>query len=251
VKGRRGLNAKEGTRGANMDQNERHLVLDVAEPAIADEGERVPYLIQAAEPQKATFRTSWVKVDVECKKCSRKFEIDFFPFAPHPILVRAGTAGLKPYLREILTEEFGAFPDLIPCEPPTSVSSCSACARTRIPREGDTFKKRTHRGKFKTIGRKRGKGSPVPELDPDSTYDTVDHQLTIAHRDSRYGKGIDDANKQSAIREWLFEREQLAHATKVLEGLTLREIEKQWGIPRMTASRGKEEIQLLANAGNA
>jgi hypothetical protein len=226
-----------------MDQNERRLGVDVAEAAIAVAAE-------VAEPQKAAFRSSWVKVEVECKKCGRKFEIDFFPFAPHPILLRCGGAGLRPYLREILTKEFGPFPDLIPCKPPSSVPSCSACSRpTRMPREGDTFKKRTRRGKFKTIGRE--KGSPIPELDPDSTYDTVDHALTVAYLKSRYGKGIDDANKHSAIREWLFEPEQLEHAKKVLDGLTLREIEKNWGIPRMTASRGKEEIQLLLNVHNA
>jgi hypothetical protein len=75
--------------------------------------------------------------------------------------------------------------------------------------------------------------------------------LTVAQLNSRYGKGINDANKQSAIREWLFEPEQLEHAKKVLDGLSLREIEQNWGIPRMTASRGKEEIQLLASAENA
>ena len=229
-----------------MCQNERHLGTDVAEPAIAVAAE-------VAESQKAPFRSSWVNVEVECKKCGRKIEIDYFPFAPHPILVRIGGAeNLKPYLREILIEEFGPFPDLIPCEPPSSVPSCSACPRrTRTPREGDTFKKRAHQGKFKTIGREKGKGSPVPELHPNNTYDIVDRTLTVAHLNSRYGKGIDDANKQSAIREWLFEPEQLEHAKKVVDGLSLREIEQNWGIPRMTASRGKEEIQLLANADNA
>lgn len=227
------------------------LGVDVAEPAVAVAADEKVSFIQVAEPQKAPFRSSYVKVGVECEKCGRKFEIDFFPFAPHPILVRIGGGeNLKPYLREILIEEFGPFPDLIPCKPPSSVKSCSACRRrNRIPREGDTFKKRTGRGKFKTIGRK--KGSPLPELDPASTYDKVDHRLTVAHLKSRYGKGIDDANKQSAIREWVFEPEQLEHAKKVLDGLSLREIEQNWGIPRMTASRGKEEIQLLANADNA
>jgi hypothetical protein len=235
-----------------MDQNESHLGVDVAEPAIAVDGERESSPINGAEPKKESSRSSMVRVGVECKKCGRKFEIDFFPFALHPILARTGTAGLKPYLREILVEEFGPFPDLIPCEPPSSVNSCSTCShRTRTPREGDTFKKRTHRGKFQTIGREKGKGSRVPELYPDSTYDTVDHQLTIAHRDSRYGKGINDANEQSTIREWLFEPEQLEYASKFLDGLSLREIHKEWGIPRMTASRGKEEIRLLANAGDA
>jgi hypothetical protein len=231
-----------------MPENERHLGVDVAEPVIAVAAEP----IQVAEPQKAPFRSATVKVEVECKKCGRKFEIDFFPFAPHPILVRMRGAALKPYLREILTEEFGPFPDLIPCEPPETVNSCSACRRrTSVPREGDTFKKRQYRGKFKTIGRGNRKGSPVPEDDPDSIYDKVDHKLTVFHLSSRYGKAINDANKQSDIREWLFERDQLEQAKRVLDDLSLREIEKGWGIPRMTASRGKEEIQLLAILDNA
>jgi|SRR5579872_1155915 len=233
-----------------MDQNKRHLGVNVGEPVIAIAADRVP--IQVAEPQNAPFRSATVKVEVECKKCGRKFEIDFFPFAPHPFLVLTKGAELKPYLRDILTEEFGPFPDLIPCEPPSSVESCSACPRhCAPPQEGDTFKKRQYRGKFKTIGRERVKGSPFPEDDPDSTHDRADHKLTVAHLNSRYGKGIDDANKQSAIKEWLFEPEQLEHAKKVLDGLSLREIEKNWGIRRMTACRGKEKIQLLANAGNA
>lgn len=193
------------------------------------------------------IRSSTVKVGVKCKKCGRKSEIDFFPFAPHPFLVRTRGAELKPYLREILVEEFGPFPDLIPCKPPSSVGSCSACARrTHIPREGDTFKKRSYRGKFKTIGRDRG--SPVPELEPDNTYDLVDQTLTEAHRNSWYGTRIDYANEQTAIREWLLEPDQLVHAKKAFDGLSLREIEKNWGIPKTTAGRAKEEIQRLANA---
>jgi hypothetical protein len=232
-----------------MDQNERHLGVDVAEPVVAVAVERAGFPVQVAEPDKAPFRSSMVKAKVECKKCGRKLEFDFFPFAAHPFFVRTRGAELKPYLRDILVEEYGPFPDLVPCEPPNSVDSCSACSRrTRIPREGDTFKKRQYRGKFKTFG--RNKSSPVPEDDPDSTYDRVDHKLTVAHLDSRYGKGIDDASKQSAIREWLFEPEQLEQAKKVLDGLSLREIEKDWGIARMTASRGKEEVQRLANADN-
>jgi hypothetical protein len=233
-----------------MVQNVRQLGVDVAEPVIAVAAERVP--IQVTEPQKAPFRSSTVKVEVECKKCRRKFEIDFFPFAAHPFLVLTEGAELKPYLRDILVEEFGPFPDLIPCEPPSSVESCSACPRRGTPpQEGDTFKKRQYRGKFKTIGRENVKGSHVPEDDPDSTYDKVDHKLTVAHLNSRYGKGIDDANMQSAIRERLFEPKRLEHAKEVLDGLSLREIEKNWGIPRMTASRGKEAIRVLANADNA
>lgn len=233
-----------------MDQNERHLGVGVAEPVIAVAAERVSSSIQVAEPEEAPFRSATVKVEVECKKCGRKFEIDFFPFAPHPIRILTEGAELKPYLRDILVEEIGPFPDLIPCEPPSSVESCSACPRRGArPQEGDTFKKRQYRGKFKTIGRK--KSSPVPEDDPDATYDRVDHKLTVAHLNSRSGKGIDDANEQSALREWLFQPEQLEHAKKVLDGWTLREIEMNWGIPRMTASRGKEKIELLSNADNA
>ena len=222
--------------------------MDAAEPIITfAEGVLSP--IEGAQPQKPPCRSSWVKVGVECNKCGRNFEMDFFPFAPHPILVRTRGAELKPYLREILVEEFGPFPDLIPCEPPTSVESCSACRpRTRVPCEGDTFKKRQYRGKFETIGREGPKSSPVAELEPDGTYDAVDQTLTIDYRNSRYGKGVDDANKQSAIREKLSEPEQLERANKVLDGLSLREIERKWGIPKTTASRGKKEIQRLANA---
>jgi len=197
--------------------------------------------------EKPPFRSAMVKVEVECKKCRRKFQINFFPFAAHPIRILTNGAVLAPYLQEILDKEIGPQPQLVPSKPPTHVESCSECPRRGSPpQEGDTFKKRQYRGKFKTIGRGNRKGSPVPEDDPESTYDRVDHRLTVAHLKSRYGKGVDDANKQSAIREWLFEPEQLEHAKKVLDGLSLREIEKNWGISRMTTSRGKEEIQLLA-----
>jgi hypothetical protein len=235
-----------------MNQNKRHLGVDVAEPVIAVAVERVGFPVQVAEPERAPFKSATIKIEVKCNKCGRKFEIDWFPFAAHPIRILTEGADLKPYLRDILNEEIGPFPDLVPCDPPSSLESCSACPRRGAPpQEGDTFKKRQYRGKFKTIGRENVKGSPVPEDDPHGTYDRVDQKLTVAHLNSRCGKGIDDANKQSAIREWIFEPEQLQHAKKVLDGLSLREIERNWGIRRMTASRGKEEIQLLANAENA
>jgi hypothetical protein len=201
----------------------------------------------------APVKTFFTKVEVECEKCGRKFEIDFYPFAPNPIRVRTGGAALARYLQEILDQEFGPQPDLIRHdEPPTHVESCSACTRRRIPREGDTFKKRSYRGRFHTIGCKKdkGKGRFLPELDPDNGYDVVDHTLTVAYLKSRYGQGIDYGNDQSEITESLYESEKLEHAKKALDGLSLREIEKKWGIPRTTASRAKEAVQRLAKAAN-
>ena len=205
--------------------------------------------VSVASP--APVKTFFTKVEVECEKCRRKFEIDFYPFAPNPIRVRTGGATLAPYLQEILDEEIGPQPDLIRHdEPPTHVESCSACTRHRIPREGDTFKKRSYRGRFHTVGCKkdRGKGRCLPELDPDSGYDVVDHTLTLAYRSSRYGKRIDYDNERSQITESLYEPEKLEHARKVLDTLSVREIEEKWGIPRTTASRAKKAVRERAKA---
>ena len=201
----------------------------------------------------APVKTFFTKVEVECEKCGRKFEIDFYPFAPNPIRVRTGGATLAPYLQEILDQEFGPQPDLVQHdEPPTHVESCSACTRRRIPREGDTFKKRSYRGRFHTVGcrKDKGKGRFLPELDPDSGYDVVDHTLTVAYLKSRYGQGIDYADEQSRTRESLHEPEKLEHAKKALDGLSLREIEEKFGIPRTTASRAKKAVHELAKAAN-
>ena len=179
----------------------------------------------------------WIKVGVECKKCGRRFDVDFYPYAPHPIRVRTLGVELAPHLRAILEEEFGPFPDLVPCEPPTHVSSCSKCTRRRVPREGDTFKKRGYRGRFKTIG--------SPDPDPENTYDREDQTLAEEYYKSRYGQEIDYANEQSSFREWLYKPEQLRHAEKVLDNLSLREAEQRWGVPRMTTSRGKKAIKAL------
>jgi hypothetical protein len=201
----------------------------------------------------AAVKTFFTKAKVECEKCGRKFEIDFYPFAPSPIRVRTGGATLAPYLQAILDEEFGPQPDLIRQDhPPTYVESCSSCTRRRIPREGDTFKKRAYRGRFHTVGCKkdRGKTRFLPELDPDRGNDVVDHTLTVAYRKSRYGQGIDYAHAQSEITERLYKPEQLAFARKVLDTLSLREIEKKCGIPRTTASRAKKTVQQLAEAAD-
>jgi hypothetical protein len=220
------------------------------------QGVRVKRLSPAADVSLASpapVKTFFTKVEVECRKCGRKFEIDFYPYVPNPIRVRTGGATLVPYLQEILDQEFGPQPDLIRLdEPPTHVESCSACTRRRIPREGDTFKKRSYRGRFHTVGCKKDKGKSrfLPELDPDSGYDVVDHTLTVAYRKSRYGQGIDYGNDQSEITESLHESEKLKHARKVLDTLSVREIEEKWGIPRTTASRAKKAVQELAKAAN-
>jgi hypothetical protein len=201
----------------------------------------------------APAKTFIRKVEVECEKCGRKFEIDFYPFVASPIRVRTGGAALAPYLQAILDEEFGRQPDLIrQDQPPTHVESCSSCTRRRIPREGDTFKKRSYRGRFHTVGYKkdRGKGRSLPELDPDGSYDVVDHTLTVAYLNCGYGKEVDYADEQSRTRESLYEPEQLNHAKNVLDTLSLREIEKKCGIPRTTASRAKKTVQQLAEAAN-
>ncbi len=201
----------------------------------------------------APVKTFFTKVKVECEKCGRKFEIDFYPFAPNPIRVRTGGAALAPYLQAILDEEFGRQPDLIrQDQPPTHVESCSSCTRRRIPREGDTFKKRSYRGRFHTLGyrKDRGKGRSLPELDPDGSYDVVDHTLTVAYLNCGYGKEIDYADEQSRTRESLYEPERLSHAKKVLDTLSLREIEKNCGIPRTTASRAKKAVQELAKSAD-
>jgi hypothetical protein len=217
---------------------------------------RVERLFPAADVSlvsPAPAKTFIRKVKVECEKCGRKFEIDFYPFAPSPIRVRTGGAALAPYLQAILDEEFGPQPDLIrQDQPPTHVESCSACTRRRIPREGDTFKKRSYRGRFHTVGYKkdRSKGRSLPELDPDGSYDVVDHALTVAYLNCGYGKEIDYADDQSRTRESLYEPEKLNHAKKVLDTLSLREIEKNCGIPRTTASRAKKAVQELAKAAN-
>jgi hypothetical protein len=225
----------------------------VANPIREDGVERLslcPFVSLALPaPAKSFIR----KVEVECEKCGRKFEIDFYPFAPSPIRVRTGGAALAPYLQAILDEEFGPQPDLIrQDQPPTHAESCSSCTRRRIPREGDTFKKRAYRGRFHTVGYKkdRGKGRSLPELDPDGSYDVVDHTLTVAYLNCGYGKEIDYADEQSRTRESLYEPEQLNHARKVLDTLSVREVEKKWGIPRTTASRAKKAVQELAKAAN-
>jgi hypothetical protein len=225
----------------------------VARPSREDGVERLSPAADVSLVSPAPAKTFIRKVEVECEKCGRKFEIDFYPFAPNPIRVRTGGAALAPYLQVILDEEFGPQPDLIRQDhPPTQVESCSACTRRRIPREGDTFKKRSYRGRFHTVGCKKDKGKTrfLPELDPDSGYDVVDHTLTVAYLNSRYGKGIDYAHGQSEITEWLYEPEQLEHAKKVLDTLSLREIEKNLGIPRMTASRAKKAVRELANSAD-
>lgn len=107
-------------------------------------------------------------------------------------------------------------------------------------------------GRFHTVGCKKDKGKDrfLPELDPDSGYDVVDHTLSVAYRKSRYGKGIDYADEQSRTRESLYEPEKLDHAKEVLDGLSLREIEEKWGIPHTTASRAKKAVQEIARATN-
>jgi hypothetical protein len=184
-------------------------------------------------------------VEVECEKCKRKFNIDFYPFAPSPFVVKSGGASLAPYLREILEGARGPIPELIPRKFPTHVPNCSECVVVKRNREGDTFKKKQYRGKFKTFGRVKytGKGA---EIEPDGTYDKVDQKLTEAHLRSRYGKAVDHANEQSRVTEALHKPEKIIEAQEVLDGLSLREIDEQWGIPRMTASRGKKGIRLLA-----
>lgn len=96
----------------------------------------------------------------------------------------------------------------------------------------------------------KGKGRFLPELDPDNGYDVVDHTLTVAYLNSRYGQGIDYADEQSRTRESLYEPERLEHAKKVLDTLSVREIEKKCGIPRTTASRAKKAVQELTKAAN-
>jgi hypothetical protein len=215
--------------------------------------ERLSLCPGVSQAPTAPAKTFIRKVEVECEKCGRKFEIDFYPFAPSPIRVRTGGAVLAPYLQGILDEEFGPQPDLIRHDqPPTHVESCSSCTRRRIPREGDTFKKRSYRGRFHTVGCKkaRGKARFLPELDPDNGYDVVDHALTVAYRKSRYGQGIDYAHEQSRSSESLYEPGRLNHAKNVLDALSVREVEKKWGIPRTTASRAKKTVQELAKAAN-
>ncbi len=187
---------------------------------------------------------SVIQIPVECQKCGRKFEKDHHLFAPNPISVRTKGAIFAPYLQKILDEEFGPQPDLIPIEsdPPKDVPSCSACRRReRVPQEGDTFRKRSHRGKLKTFGRL--KGSPLPELDPDRTGDHVDQALTEAYRKSRYSSGLDYANEQSGIRERLGKRENIQVALGALRGMSLRDMERKWGIPRTTAARAKNALE--------
>jgi hypothetical protein len=225
----------------------------VASPIREDGVERLSRCPGVSLALAAPVKTFYTKVEVECEKCGRKFEIDFFPFAPSPIRVRTGGAALAPYLQAILDEEFGPQPDLIrQDQPPTHVESCSSCTRRRIPREGDTFKKRSYRGRFHTLGCKkdRGKGRFLPELDPDGSYDVVDHTLTVAYLNCGYGKEIDYADERSRTRESLYEPERLSHAKKVLDTLSLREIEKNCGIPRTTASRGKKAVQELVKSAD-
>jgi hypothetical protein len=225
----------------------------VARPIREDGVERLSPAADVSLVSPAPAKTFIRKVEVECEKCGRKFEIDFFPFAPSPIRVRTGGATLAPYLQAILDEEFGPQPDLIRQDhPPTQVESCSACTRRRIPREGDTFKKRSYRGRFHTLGCKKdkGKGRFLPELDPDGGYDVVDHTLTVAYLNSRYGKEIDYDNYQSEITESLYEPERLNHAKRLLDTLSLRELEEKWGFPRTTASRAKKTVQKLAQAAD-
>lgn len=211
-------------------------------------GAHVPVALQPAEPTEQVRKSFTIKIDLQCKKCGREFQTDFFPYAP-PFIVLTRGAALAPYLQKILDETNGPQPELIRIDQmPSTVPSCSACNRHRLPREGDTFRKKLYRGKFHTIGRPRndGKSGTLPESDPENTYDIADQRLTVAHRCSRYGKGIDYANKQSRIREWLHRPEQLAQASKVLDGMSLRDVEQRWDIPRMTAGRGKAEIESQA-----
>lgn len=225
----------------------------VASPIQQDRAERLSPAADVSLASPAPVTTFFTRVKVKCERCGRKFEIDFYPFGANPIRVRSGGATLAAYLQEILDEEFGPQPDLIrQDEPPTQVESCSACTRRRLPREGDTFKKRSYRGRFRTVGCKKDKGKTrfLPELDPNGGYDVVDHTLTVAYCKTRYGQGIDYADEQSRTRESLYEPEKLDHAKKALDGLSLRKIEEKWGIPRTTASRAKKAVQDLANAAN-
>jgi transposase-like protein len=156
-------------------------------------------------------RDCYVRAEVECKKCGRRFVVDSYPYRPHPITIKTEGATLLPYLREIVEAEAGPVPELVPCVPPTRVDSCSVCERPTIHEEGATFKKRGSRGQLSKL----------------------------------YYKCLQDANEHSQIREWLYEPKQLRDAQTVLGGLSVREIEEQFGISKSTASRAKKKIASL------
>jgi hypothetical protein len=224
---------------------QRPPVAGIAKPIVEEARERP----EGDEARYARPVSRWIRVKVECQKCGRRFRTDFYPYAAHPIRIRTQGADLAPHLREILEEDLGPFPELVPSEPPTHVKSCSKCNRPRVPREGDTFKKRRYRGRFWTVGRQ--KGSPGPEHDPENNYDHVDQTLSEAHRQSWFGKGIDHANEQSMFARWLHQPEQLRRALEILDTLSLREVEEKWGIPRMTVSRAKAAVKALLEPNQA
>jgi hypothetical protein len=218
--------------------NENSLVAIAA--VTRDPGDHAPAATLAENTQSTETWTQ--EIDVSCRKCGRTVKIEFYPFAPHPSVVRRRGVALAPYLREILEEELGPSPELVPADPPTHVDACSKCTKIKRPKEGETFKRRAYRGKFKTIGSKN-KWDRTPEFHPDRNYDHVDQTLTEAYRGSRYGRGIDHANQQAQTAERLYEQEQLKHAKEVLTGQSLRVLERKLGIPRMTISRAAKSIQ--------
>ena len=168
------------------------------------------------------------------------------------MLVRTNGGTLAPHLQNVLDAESTARPtskqQQKPLQPPTIVPDCGNCRKpARLPAEGDTFKKKGYRGKFKTIGRRdNGRFGKSAEFDSDRDKDSTDDQiLSEGYRKSRFGADREDANKQAEIREWHRDPKRIQDADVVLDGLTVREIQEQWGIPKSSAGRGKNEIKRL------
>jgi hypothetical protein len=118
-------------------------------------------------------------------------------------------------------------------------SLCESCKPKKVekmPVEGETFaglRRVINRGKassyFVRTPRKEGTGR-------------VDREI--------YFERAEAMNQESAVREWLFVREQVYDATEQLKRETVRSIQQKWGIamPVGTVARAREEIARQSDA---
>lgn len=195
--------------------------------------------------------SSYIKTEVRCLNCGSIVEIDFCsaPLDPITVLTRGGK--IAPHLQKVLDSE--PRQQQKPLEAPTAVAECSSCRKpAKLPGEGSTFRKKGYRGKLSTVGRRNGSSrfGRSAEFDSDRDRDSTDDQLlSEGYRKSRYGADREDANKQTEIREWHRDPKRVQDADIVLDGMTVREIQDRWGIPKSLAGRGKAEIKRLANLG--
>ena len=184
--------------------------------------------------------SSYIKIKVLCEHCGRLVEIDWSNAPIDSMTVRFGE--LAPHLRNILADH--ETPQLPP-QPPTKIPNCPDCRKPeKQPVEGSTFRKKQYRGKLKTIGKRNNKFGKSCEYDADRDRDYHDDQiLSAGYYKTRYGADREDANKQSEIREWVNDSQRLQDAEKVLDGLSVRDIQKNWGIDKSTAQVAKSRIK--------